>query len=393
MKNFLLSFLIVVAAFAAGRYLFPDGADTRSDKSDVLVRTSSDFETADMPNSPGRSAVSERSGGRPTSPGESPTTTYTDQELHTIRLFEDASPSVCYITTKALQRDFWSYSTREVESGSGSGFVWDREGHIITNFHVIRGASSALVTLGDGSAFEATVIGTAPEKDLAVLKIRANPNELRPIDKGNSYNIRVGQAVYAIGNPFGLDRTLTSGIVSALDREIKSQAGVPIKGAIQSDAAINPGNSGGPLLDSQGKLIGVNTAIYSPSGASAGIGFSIPVDVVKYVVPDLIAYGEVRRASLGIDLRQFAQVKGLVVISVAQDGPAGRGGVRGLSRDSQGRRVLGDVLVGINGKAVGSSTDLYLELEKYDPGEFVKLDLIRDERRVEVEVELGSSID
>ena len=318
---------------------------------------------------------------------------YTPDELHTIRLFENATPSVCYITTKALKRDFWSYSTREVESGSGSGFVWDQAGHIITNYHVIRGASRALVTLADGNTYEAQVIGQAPEKDLAVLRIDAPAASLRPLPVGSSQNIRVGQAVYAIGNPFGLDQTLTTGVVSALDREIKSQAGVPIKGAIQTDAAINPGNSGGPLLDSSGDLIGVNTAIYSPSGASAGIGFSIPVDVVRYVVPDLIAFGEVRRASLGADLRQYGRIKGLIVLNVEADGPAAQAGLRGLSRDGRGQLILGDVLVGINGNSIQSSTDLYLELEKYDPQEFVDLNIVRDERALTVEVRLGSSVE
>ena len=380
-RNFLASLLIVLAAFAAGRYLFPAPAAA--------------------PAAPGLTEAAYR-GPAPAAPGPATATTapdsaarlrYTPTELHTIELFERAAPSVCYITTKALQRDFWTRSTREVESGSGSGFVWDQRGHIITNYHVIRGASSALITLGDGSEYEARVIGTAPEKDLAVLKISAPAADLQPIGRGDSYNIRVGQAVYAIGNPFGLDRTLTTGVVSALDREIMSQANVPIQGAIQTDAAINPGNSGGPLLDSDGRLIGVNTSIYSPSGASAGIGFSIPVDVVKYVVPDLIAYGEVRRASIGLEVRQYGRVRGLIVTVARPGGPGERAGIRGLSRDERGRYVLGDILVGINGNPVRTTTDLFLELEKYDPGEFVELNMVRDDRAVDVEIRLGSSVE
>jgi S1-C subfamily serine protease len=203
----------------------------------------------------------------------------------------------------------------------------------------------------------------------------------------------VGQSVYAIGNPFGLDQTLTTGVVSALDREIRSQAGVPIKGAIQTDAAINPGNSGGPLLDSQGQLIGVNTSIYSPSGASAGIGFSIPVDVVCYVVTDLIRYGEVRRAVLGADVRQIPRIKGLVVYNVEPGGGAAGAGLKGLTQDSRGRYVLGDVVVGINDRPITSTSDLYLELERYEPGTVVEVNIVRAERAGKLQLRLGSSVD
>lgn len=377
MKNFAVSFLIVLAAFSVGRYVFP------SEESPLPVVETVAFEEA---------TVVERAASPETSPvDDGETSIYTPSELHTIRLFENASPSVCYITTKVRQRDFWSFNVQEVPAGSGSGFVWDDDGHIITNYHVIRGASQAVVTLANGNDYQATLVGVAKEKDLAVLKIEAPARDLQPIPVGSSEDIRVGQAVYAIGNPFGLDQTLTTGIVSALDREIKSQANVPIRGVIQTDAAINPGNSGGPLLDSKGFLIGVNTAIYSPSGASAGIGFSIPVDEVRYVVPDLIRYGEVRRASLGAEFRQY---RGYMVVTTVDPGSAaGRAGIRGLSRDSRGYRVLGDILVGINGKPVKSQTDLYLELEKYDPGEYVTLSLIRDEREVSLEVQLDSTVD
>lgn len=321
------------------------------------------------------------------------TASYTNEELHTIRLFETAAPSVCYITTSTLRRSFFSRDVTEMPSGSGSGFVWDRQGHIITNYHVIQNASKATVTLGDGSAYEAVLVGKAPEKDLAVLKIDAPANVLQRIPVGSSEDLRVGQNVYAIGNPFGLDRTLTTGIVSALDREINSVAGTPIRGAIQTDAAINPGNSGGPLLDSQGKLIGVNTAIYSPSGASAGIGFSIPVDIVKLVVPDLIQYGQVRRPTLGIELtRPLRNIEGVTIYSVEQDGAADRAGLIGLSRDSYGSLLLGDIITSINGRPVRSANDLYLELERYDPGEVVEVTHIREERKYVTEVTLDSSV-
>ena len=321
------------------------------------------------------------------------TAAYTDQELHTIQLFESASPSVCYITTKTKQRSYWNFNITEVPSGSGSGFVWDQAGHIITNYHVIKGATQAVVTLADGESYQASLVGIAREKDLAVLKIEAPAGALQPIPVGSSRNIRVGQSVYAIGNPFGLDQTLTTGVVSALDREINSQANVPIRGVIQSDAAINPGNSGGPLLDSRGQLIGVNTAIYSPSGASAGIGFSIPVDVVRYAIPDLIRYGEIRRAAIGAEFRPLRRGAGLVFYELRPDGAAARYGLRGLTRDARGNYNVEDILVGINGESVTSTTELYLELERYQPGQTVQLDIIREERELSVEIVLGSTVE
>lgn len=377
MKNFLFSFVIVLLAFGAGVCLSPFAPASAPASQTQVVST----ETAHPPGV----------GQAPIAVTDKEALAYTDAELHTIRLFENASPSVCYITTKTQRRSFWNRNVTEVPSGSGSGFVWDKNGHIITNYHVIKGATRAIVTLGTGGSFDARLIGVAKEKDLAVLKIDAPLSELNPIPVGTSQGIHVGQAVYAIGNPFGLDQTLTTGIVSALDREINSQAGVPIRGVIQSDAAINPGNSGGPLLDSKGQLIGVNTAIYSPSGASAGIGFSIPVDVVRYVVPDLIRYGEIRRATLGAELYQLRN--GLAFYDVVNGGPAGSAGVRGISRDPRGNLLLGDVLIGINGESVTTSTDYFLEMEQYQPGQVVRLNVLRDEREVEVAVRLGSTVE
>ncbi|WP_116125082.1 S1C family serine protease [Lewinella sp. IMCC34183] len=376
MKNFLLSFLIILAAFAAGRYFFPAPASVSSPYINAVATTASANRGAPAPR---------------VDPMDVDVVT-TPEEERTIRLFQEASPSVCFITTKAIRRSFFSYG--EVESGSGSGFIWDREGHVITNFHVVNGAntSSIAVTLANGQTYDASVVGYEKEKDIAVLKIDAPAGDLQPINVGSSQNIRVGQSVYAIGNPFGLDQTLTTGIVSALDREIRSQAGVPIKGAIQTDAAINPGNSGGPLLDSQGELIGVNTSIYSPSGASAGIGFSIPVDVVRYVVNDVIRYGEVRRPVIGADFRQIGQVEGLIVYGVNPNGSAARAGLRGVTQDNRGRYLFGDVLVGINGNRIRTTSDLYLELEKYEPGQVVQLDIIRNNRQDKVELRLESSV-
>ena len=222
-------------------------------------------------------------------------------EEATIHLFEVSAPSVVFITTTATQQDYWSRNVYEIPSGSGSGFIWDEEGHIVTNYHVIKDAYKAKVTLSDQTTWDAEITGVEPRKDLAVLKIKTT-SPLKALPIGTSHDLKVGQTVFAIGNPFGLDQTLTTGIISALGREIESVARVPIRDVIQTDAAINPGNSGGPLLDISGRLIGVNTAIISPSGAYAGIGFSVPVDVVRWVVPDLIQYGEVKRPILGIDL-------------------------------------------------------------------------------------------
>ena len=390
MKNFLVSIVIVLLAFLAGAYLRPLG------EASGMINVSAPADGPAGQPSPGsrfgtEAAVTDRAAqlnDRPTSDAG-----YTDQELHTIQLFEAASPSVCYITTKTRQRSYWNFNVTEVPSGSGSGFVWDASGHIITNYHVIKGATQAVVALADGKSYQASLVGVAPEKDLAVLKIEAPAAALQPIPVGTSQNIRVGQSVYAIGNPFGLDQTLTTGVVSALDREINSQANVPIRGVIQSDAAINPGNSGGPLLDSRGQLIGVNTAIYSPSGASAGIGFSIPVDVVSYVIPDLIRYGEVRRAAIGAEFRQLRRGNGLMFYEVRPNSAAARYGFRGLSQDARGNWVIGDILVGINGQSITSTTELYLELEKYQPGQTVQLDIIRADRDLTVEIVLDSTVE
>jgi len=318
------------------------------------------------------------------------------QELANIQLFEDAAPSVCFITTSNVRMDYFTRNVTEIPRGNGSGFVWDNEGHIITNFHVIQGADRATVTLGDRTTWDAELVGKAPEKDLAVLRIKAPAKQLTPIPVGTSDNLRVGQSVYAIGNPFGLDQTLTTGIVSALGREIESVAGIPIRDVIQTDAAINPGNSGGPLLDSSGRLIGVNTAIYSPSGASAGIGFSIPVDVVSWVVPELIEFGALKRPSLGIDLarqRIVSQLglEGALVIDVLKGGAADRAGVRPTMRDQRGAIRLGDIIIGMDAEKINNNNDLLLALEKYEPGDEVRLRLLRDEEEISVKVRLDPS--
>jgi S1-C subfamily serine protease len=321
---------------------------------------------------------------------------YTAEELANIRIFEAAAPSVCFISTSVVRRDYWSRNTMEIPRGNGSGFIWDRSGHVVTNFHVIQGADRAQVTLADRSVWDAELIGYAPEKDLAVLKIEAPAAQLKPIPLGVSQDLRVGQVVYAIGNPFGLDQTLTKGLVSALGREIRSVSGVPIRNVVQTDAAINPGNSGGPLIDSGGRLIGVNTAIYSPSGASAGIGFSIPVDEVHWVVPELIAYGEIKRPSLGVEIlpqsyyQRLGINTGALIYEVIPGGAAERAGLRGTIRDPQGRIRLGDIIVGINNETIANANEIQLSLEKFNPGDRVIIKVLRDGNTVEIPLVLDA---
>jgi S1-C subfamily serine protease len=320
----------------------------------------------------------------------------TAKEKTTIQLFEEAAPTVVFINTSKVRMDYYRRNSVEVPQGSGSGFIWDDIGHVVTNFHVIQGADRAQVTLSDGSTYEASLVGGAPEKDLAILRINAPMEALKPIPVGSSDDLLVGQNVLAIGNPFGLDQTLTTGIISALGREIESVSGVPIRDVIQTDAAINPGNSGGPLLDSSGRLIGVNTAIYSPSGAYAGIGFSIPVDVVKWVVPDLIEFGKIQRPVLGIELAtpRIAQrfgLEGALVIDVVKGSGAEIAGILPTLQDRRGRIRLGDVITEIDGQKIKSNNDLLLVLENYKAGDSVKVMVLREEEAVELAVVLGAT--
>jgi S1-C subfamily serine protease len=340
---------------------------------------------------PGRGGAA-RSGGRPVTPRGD----LLPYERNLIDLFRRASPSVVFITTVAVRRDAFSLNLYSVPRGSGSGFIWDEVGHIVTNYHVIQGAGAARVTLADHSTWDAKLVGVARDKDLAVLRIEAPRRLLEPIPLGTSDDLLVGQHVLAIGNPFGFDQTLTAGVISALGREIESIAGVPIRGVIQTDAAINPGNSGGPLLDSHGRLIGVNTAIYSPSGAYAGIGFAIPVDTVSWVVSDLIAHGKVVRPALGVELAgvQLARrlgIDGVLVLNVVPGSGAERAGIRPTERDPRGRIRLGDVIVAIDGQAVRSSADLYLALEQRRVGDAVTVTVERGGKRQSLRVVLGAS--
>ena len=316
------------------------------------------------------------------------------EEQRDIAVFRDASASVVNITTVALRRDLF-FDVFRIPQGSGTGFFWDREGHVVTNYHVVEGGNRFAVTLADQSDWEAELVGVAPEKDLAVLRIRAPRERLLPLKPGRSGNLLVGQRVLAVGNPFGLDQTLTVGVVSALGRELRSPAGRVIRDVIQTDAAINPGNSGGPLLDSRGRLIGVNTAIFSPSGASAGIGFAIPVDTVTRLVPQLIRYGGPIEPGVGglhwLSDRQAAQfgLRGAVVREVAAGSQAAQIGLEGLGVNRRGRYVLGDTIVGVDGTEVNSVDELRDRFEKAGVGASVKLTVERDGELRELDVELN----
>jgi S1-C subfamily serine protease len=315
------------------------------------------------------------------------------EERATIALFRQVSPSVVYITTLARQRDFFSLNITEIPQGSGSGFVWDQEGHIITNFHVIQGASRAKVTLADHSVWDAQLVGVAPDQDLAVLYINAPKNQLKPLAIGTSADLEVGQTVLAIGNPFGLDQTLTMGIISALGREISAATGRTIAGVIQTDAAINPGNSGGPLLDSAGRLIGVNMAIVSPSGVSSGIGFAVPVDTVNRIVPQIIRQGEITRPGLGVRigddrLSRRLRLSGVLITQVEKGSAADRAGLRGIREDVKGEVVLGDIIIGIDGERIETSNDLLNALDKRAVGDTVKVTVMRGESRLSMSVKL-----
>lgn len=321
-------------------------------------------------------------------------------ERATIDLFRNARESVVFISTRQRVADFWTRNVYSVPRGSGSGLVWDGAGHIVTNFHVIEGASEAQIQLADGRQFSATLVGVSSQLDLAVLKIGgAGFTAPARVPIGTSSDLQVGQNVFAIGNPFGLDWTLTKGIVSALDRSLPNENGPDIRHLIQTDAAINPGNSGGPLLDSAGRLIGINTAIYSPSGASAGIGFAVPVDTVMRVVPQLISEGRYKRPSLGLEsdddinerLKRASGIEGVFVLRVDPGSVAERAGLVAAQRTRRGV-APGDIVTAMNGKPVSRVGDLLARLDDFRVGQSVELTLMRggEVRTVRLELEPGS---
>lgn len=322
-------------------------------------------------------------------------------EKTTIELFRQAGPSVVYITTLQRRVDFWTRNVQEIPRGTGSGFFWDDLGHVVTNYHVVQGASSAEVTLADGSTYDADLVGVSPNDDLAVLRINPPTEKLRPIPLGTSADLQVGQKVFAIGNPFGLDQTLTTGIVSALGRTIRATSGFPIDNVIQTDAAINPGNSGGPLLDSAGRLIGINTAIYSPSGAYAGIGFAVPVDRVNQIIPRLVRDGRIARPRLGVttddrlgkQITQRMGVDGVLVLGVQDNSPATAAGLQPTRRQRDGRIIPGDVIQRIDDTPINSSDDLLMALAKHEPGQSINLTILRQGKQVSLDIQLDQARD
>jgi len=320
-----------------------------------------------------------------------------ESEQNTIDVFQSAAPATVFVTQKRLVRD-WSMRAMEVPAGSGTGYVWDQQGHIVTNYHVVdpdgRGQTTYSVTLYNQKSYEATFVGGEPNKDIAVLKIPAPAAELTPIRVlPANRKLEVGQKTIAIGNPFGLDHTLTTGVVSAIGREVNGYGGVTIRDMIQTDASINPGNSGGPLLDSAGALIGMNTMIFSKSGSSAGIGFAVPVSTIRRIVPQIIEFGRAKRAGLGIQMLpdRFAArsgVQGVIVADVIEGSPAAEAGLRGLQRNALGQLIVGDVIVGINDHEVKDYDDLYNALDRYRIGDEVTVKIRREGKVVGIMMKL-----
>ena len=321
-------------------------------------------------------------------------------EKSTIELFERSRGSVVFISTRSRVRDLWTRNVFTVPRGTGSGFIWDDDGHVVTNFHVVQDASEAIVRLADGRDYKAGLIGASAAHDIAVLKIGVGFKRPPPVPLGTSHDLKVGQKVFAIGNPFGLDWTLTTGIVSALDRTLAEDQGNSIEHLIQTDAAINPGNSGGPLLDSAGRLIGITTAIYSPSGASAGIGFAVPVDTVNRVVPQLIRHGKYIRPGIGVELDEdinqrlsaMLNIDGVVILRVAAGSAAASAGIKGASIAADGSVVPGDIIVAVEGKPVDTVGKLLARLDDFKVGDTVQVTVVRNgvKRDVPVVLEPGA---
>ena len=316
-------------------------------------------------------------------------------EKTNIEIFQQSSPSVVYITTLEDTLNLWTRDITRIPRGTGSGFIWDRQGHIITNYHVLQGASAVRIRLSDQRTFNATLIGASPEHDLAVLRIPMTTDMPKPLSIGTSHDLQVGQITYAIGNPFGLDHTLTTGVVSALNRSLRNNYGSSIEDLIQTDAAINPGNSGGPLLDSAGRLIGINTAMFSLSGTYAGIGFAVPVDTVNRIVPHIIKEGHYQRPKLGITINESLNkeitkelgISGVAVIEVQPNSAAEKSGFNGVIIKNN-TIISGDVIVGIDQHKVENTKMLLSTLEKYHIGDTVEVKFFRKDQAREVSLTL-----
>jgi len=322
-------------------------------------------------------------------------------EQNNIEIYRSLSPGVVNVHSTSYARDFFGFV--EPQEGSGSGSVIDQDGNILTNYHVIEGAQKVAVSFGGQKNYAAKVVGGDPDTDLAVIKLIETPKEpLTIVPLGDSDRLEVGQKVLAIGNPFGLDRTLTTGVISGLQRPIRARNGRPIEGAIQTDASINPGNSGGPLLDSHGRMIGINSQILSPSGASAGVGFAVPVNIAKRIVPELVRSGQIRRPKLGIGSRDVELLKnqvelpvseGIVILQVLPGGPAANAGLRGITQTENGDFEIGDIILGIDSQKITNTDDLYRILDKHAIGDLVQVQVIRNGRRTSVPVRLTETPD
>jgi S1-C subfamily serine protease len=354
----------------------------------ILDRISSRFQ-------PSGSAFTEKAPAGITDPAVA-----TDEQ-NNIEIYRAIAPGVVNINSTSYTRDFFGFV--EPQEGSGSGSIIDQDGDILTNYHVIEDAQKLTVSLGGEKTYAAKVIGKDPDTDLAVIRLVEKPREpLTVVALGDSDKLEVGQKVLAIGNPFRLDRTLTTGVISALQRPIRAPNNRLIEGAIQTDAAINRGNSGGPLLDSHGRMIGINSQILSPSGTSAGLGFAIPVNIAKRIVPQLVQHGAVRRPRLGINTRDVETLKnqvelpvsdGVLIWNVLQGGAAANAGLRGLTQTEEGNIELGDIIVGIDNEKVGNTDDLSRILDKHQVGDTISVEVVRNGKRVKVPVRLTEAPD
>ncbi len=316
-----------------------------------------------------------------------------EDERNTIGVFKACAPSTVFVTQTRVMIDYNAGVAQEVPAGSGSGFVWDEQGHIVTNYHVVEGARSLSVTFHDQQVFEAKVVGLEPRKDIAVIKVDAPAKLLVPIKVAKTTQLEVGQKAIAIGNPFGLDHTLTTGVISALGRQVQGAGGVTIRDMIQTDAAINPGNSGGPLLDSSGQLIGMNTMIFSKSGASAGIGFAVPVATISRIVPQIVKTGRAEQLGLGIGIDPMQKlerrlgIRGVIVLAVPPESPAAKAGMKGVAQTGRGI-VLGDVIVAVDETRIETFDDLYTALDAHKPNDMVKVTVARGDTTATLNVQV-----